>query len=180
MEPTRFERLLAPHHDAALGFARCLCGSHSDGDDLFQTALIQAYRHLDGLRHDGAFRSWLYRIIVNAHRNSVRRPFWKRLVPLGDHDAAAGGGPGDQHDGVERVRRALAALPLEQREALVLFEIVGMTVEEIARVQDTSVSSVKSRLARGRDRLRERYLGRLGAARLAALPEPAPAEGGAL
>lgn len=175
MDSTRFERLLAPHRVAALAFARCLCRSRADGDDLFQVALIRAFDHLVGLRDDGAFRPWLYRIIVTSHRNSLRRSFWRRLVPIGDDDAGAPAG-GERVDdalgGAQRASLALATLPPEQREAIVLFEIDGWTVEEIAEVQQCSVSAVKSRLSRGRDRLRHVYVHRLGGVAPAALPVP--------
>src|SRR5689334_77234 len=78
----RFRRLIEPIHDRAQGFARSLCRSRADGDDLFQEALVRALDKLDGLRDDDAFRSWLYRVIVTVHRNRARRAFWRRLIPL--------------------------------------------------------------------------------------------------
>ncbi len=174
MDTTRFERLLAPHHDAALAFARCLCRSRADGDDLFQIALVRALDHLDGLRDETAFKSWLYRIIVTSHHNSVRRSFWRRLVPFSDHEppASADDAIDEALGGAQRAARALSTLPAAQREAIILFEIEGWTVEQIASVQSCSVSAVKSRLARGRERLRHVYLHRLGGEALAALPAP--------
>lgn len=168
----RFERLVAPHLDGALAFARCLSRSQADGDDLFQAALLRAFDHLDQLRDERAFRSWLYRIVVSVHRTTARRAFWRRLVPLTDHDDV-GAAPADEaFGGAQRASRALATLPPEQREAIVLFEIEGRTVEEIADIQDVSLSAVKSRLARGRKRLRRYYTPRLAAASPRALPTP--------
>jgi RNA polymerase sigma-70 factor (ECF subfamily) len=174
MDTTRFERLLTPHHDAALAFARCLCRSRADGDDLFQIALVRALDHLDGLRDEAAFKSWLYRIIVTSHRNTIRSSFWRRLVPFADHEPrATADEPVDEAlGGDQRVGRALGSLPAEQREAIVLFEIEGWTVEHIADLQQCSVSAVKSRLARGRERLRHVYIHRLGGEAPAALPAP--------
>src|SRR5512139_2135877 len=79
----RLRRLLEPIHDRALGFARSVSRSRDDGDDLFQEALMRALDKLPTLREDAAFRPWLYRIIINLHRNRTRRAFWKRLLPLG-------------------------------------------------------------------------------------------------
>jgi len=161
-EPTgqRFRRLLEPIHDKAQTFARCLCRSRADGDDLYQEALLRALAKLDDLRADAAFRRWLYRVIVSVHRNRHRAHFWRRLIPLAGDERA-------EHDpeslgAVERARVALAELPPDQREALVLYEIEGWLVDEIAALHDVSASAIKSRLARGRDRLRSIYSKRFG------------------
>ena len=163
----RFRRLIEPVHDGALTFARGLSRSRADGDDLFQEALVRALDKLDDLRDDGAFRSWLYRVIISVHRNQARGAFWRRLLPLGEH---AGGeattpAPDDEIGGAERARLALASLSPEQREAIVLFEVEGWRIDEIARLQRASSSAIKSRLSRGRDHLRRFYARRFGVAR---------------
>ena len=170
MEPSqeRLRRLIEPVHDRALAFARCLCRSRADGDDLYQEALLRVLGKLDGLRDDGAFRSWLYRVIISVHRNRCRRAFWRRLLPLGDpaapderdraavHDYRTSESP-DASEAMARARAALAVLPAVQREAIVLFEIEGWQVDEIAGLHGVSASAIKSRLARGRARLRAHY-----------------------
>lgn len=152
----RLRRLLEPLHDRALAFARSIARSRADGDDLFQEALVRALAKLDGLRDDRAFRGWLYRVIISVHRNRYRRAFWQRLLPLASEPTTTG-----SHEEVlgaaERARAALATLAHEQREAIVLHDIEGWRVEEIAALEGTSVSAIKSRLSRGRDRLREVY-----------------------
>ena len=165
----RLRRLLEPVHDRTLAFARCLCRSRADGDDLFQEAMMRALAKLDGLHDDGAFRTWLYRVVVSVHRNRCRRAFWSRLIPFADRGADTGeradtsGGyrstewSPDAAEATERARAALATLPAVQRESIVLFEIEGFTVDEIAALHGVSPSAVKSRLARGRDRLRAFY-----------------------
>lgn len=170
MQPSteRLRQLIAPVHDRALAFARGLCRSRADGDDLYQEALLRALAKLDGLRDDAAFRPWLYRVVVSVHRNRCRRAFWRRFVPFGD----AGEPPGppdaaldyraaewspDAAEASARARAALAVLPAVQRETIVLFELEGWQVDEIAALHKVSSSAVKSRLARGRDRLRAYY-----------------------
>jgi RNA polymerase sigma-70 factor (ECF subfamily) len=169
--PARFRRLIEPVHDKALAFARCLSRSRSDGDDLFQEALVRALVKLDALRDDAAFRPWLYRIVITVHRNRCRRAFWSRFLPLGHDDdvdtsqrADISGSDyrtsdwsPDAHEAMQRARTALAHLPAEQRESIVLFEIEGWQVDEIADLYRVSISAVKSRLARGRARLRAFY-----------------------
>jgi len=175
--PERFRRLIEPVHHKALAFARCLCRSRADGDDLFQESSLRAFTKLDGLRDDGAFRAWLYRIVISVHRNRCRASFWRRLVPFGDDGRAQDGvragheqdyrtsewSP-DAADATQRARAALSTLPAVQREAIVLLEIEGWQVDEIAVLQRASVSAVKSRLARGRQRLRMYYEKHLGTA----------------
>jgi RNA polymerase sigma-70 factor (ECF subfamily) len=171
----RLQRLLEPVHDRAAGFARSVCRSTDDGDDLFQEALVRAIEKIDSLREDGAFRVWLYRIIISLHRSRYRRAFWRRLLPLtGDVED---GRPGAEETlgAASRARLALAELPHEQREAIVLFEIEDWKVEEIAELLDVSVSAIKSRLARGRERLRSIYARRFGVA-LAPSPSLIPGE----
>ena len=168
---SRFQRLLEPVHDRAVVFARSVSRSRADGDDLFQEAVLRALEKLPSLRDDAAFRFWLYRVIISVHRNRYQRGFWRRLLPLGDHDPAAPERSSeDQLGGADRARLALAELPHEQREALVLFEIEGWTVEELADLCGVSVSAIKSRLVRGRERLRTIYARKFG---LAAAPQPA-------
>jgi len=107
------------------------------------------------LREDRAFRGWLYRVIISVHRNRYRRAFWQRLIPLTDEPASAEAP--DELGATDRARTALAALPHEQREAIVLHDIEGWRIDEIAELEGTSASAIKSRLSRGRDRLRDIY-----------------------
>jgi RNA polymerase sigma-70 factor (ECF subfamily) len=167
----RFRRLIEPVHDRALGFARCLCRTHGDGDDLFQEALVRALIKLPDLRDDAAFRPWLYRIVISVHRNRCRRAFWRRFLPLGHDDdldrslrSATSGSDyrssdwsPDAAEALRRAQTALSHLPTEQREAVVLYEVEGWQIDEIATMYKVSPSAVKSRLARGRARLRAFY-----------------------
>jgi len=170
----RFLRLIEPEYVKALAFARSLSRSRSEGDDLMQEAIVRALTRLASLRDDTAFRGWLYRIVINAHRTRSRRAFWRRFLQLGDA-AIDDDAPTDVADyrtsnwspeaaeSARRARESLLRLPAEQRESIVLFEIEGWTVDEIAAVYGVSTSAVKSRLARGRTRLRTYYEKRLGA-----------------
>jgi len=162
---------MEPVHARCAAFARGLCRSSADGDDLYQEALLRAFTRLDGLRDEGAFRTWLFRIVVSVHRNHVRRAWVRRWSPFHGDDAAGDGAARadagyrasdwspEAAEAARRARQALAMLPAVQREAIAMFEIEGMLVDEIAAVQRVSASAVKSRLARGRERLRAHYEG---------------------
>jgi RNA polymerase sigma-70 factor (ECF subfamily) len=172
VEPTeswqRLIDLLRPFHSQAAATARRLSRSAEDGDDLFQEAVLRAYEKISTLRDESSFRPWFYSVLLSVHRNRSRRGFWRRFLSLERKDGKSidvagedGAAWDEERRGAERVARALASLPHEQREAVVLFELEGFSTEEIAAIQKASVSAVKSRLSRGRERLR-RYYRRLG------------------
>ncbi len=155
--------LLAPVHDQAVLFARRIARSAADGDDLFQEAVVRAGLKLATLRDRDRFRPWFHQVIVSLHRSRARRGFWRRLVSSDSPGAArqvaelAGDETADERAAAESAARALATLPAAQREAIVLFELQELSVEEIAEIQRSSPSAVKSRLSRGRERLRRHY-----------------------
>jgi len=177
----RLAALLEPIHEKALATARGLCRSRSDGDDLYQESVLRAFEKLQTLRDESRFRSWFYATLLSRHRNRFRRAFWKRRVPLEDA-FPAGREPvgedgrlwGEQIRGANRAAEALATLDAVQREAIVLFEVDGYAIEEIAEMQRASISAVKSRLARGRRKLRLHYERRGWTGAIAA-PELEPA-----
>jgi len=158
--------LLGPIHGDVQLFARRIAGSSAEGDDVFQEAVLRAARKLSTLRDRARFRPWMCSVIVSVHRTRCRRAFWKRLVAreVPDEPGDDGSSWADQQASARRAAAALATLAPPQREAIVLFELQGYSLDEIAEIQRTSLSSVKSRLARGRDRLRVFY------ARLAPVP----------
>ena len=155
----RLMELLGPLHDGARMTARRLCRCNADGDDLFHEAVLRALDHLDELRDAGHFRSWFYAVLLNVHRARYRMSFWRRLVPLDEvrAEVAVTDGGRDAFEGAERMARALATLAPPEREAIVLFELEGFSLEEIAALQSSSLSAVKSRLVRARGRLRRHY-----------------------
>jgi RNA polymerase sigma-70 factor (ECF subfamily) len=162
----RLMRLLGPLHDRARVTARRLCRSNADGDDLFHEAVLRAFDRLDELRDEGKFRSWFFAVLLSVHRARHRRDFWRRLSPLGALAREPGrAAEAEGLDGAERMAQALATLPALAREAVVLFELEGWSLVELAALQGQSLSAVKSRLARARARLRRHYQRLEGSAR---------------
>src|SRR5262245_30456445 len=154
----RLVALLEPFHEQAVASARRLSRSIEDGDDLYQETLLRAFDRLPGLKDEAHFRSWFFAILLNRHRSRQRGAFWRRFLPWdeafpkgAEPPAAEGRAPAG------RAVQARAALPAEQREAIVLVEIDGFSLEEVARLTGASIPAVKSRLVRGRERLRLRY-----------------------
>jgi RNA polymerase sigma-70 factor (ECF subfamily) len=122
-----------------------LLGDHNEALDLSQEVFLRVFRTIQTFRGQSALRTWIFRIVVNQARN--RQRWWRRRhraqqVSLGQKEAA------------ERVRGALERLPFDQKTALVLREIDGLSYEEIGFSLGVAVGTVKSRLARARDSLR--------------------------
>ena len=161
---TKLIALLEPFHEQAVATSRRLCRSSAEGDDLYQETVLRAYEKLHTLREESRFRSWFYATLLNRHRTRMRRSFWRRLLPW-EQAFPNGAEPADRNSGdraeeimrARRVARALATLPAVQREAVVLFEIECLSIESVASLQGASIPAVKSRLARGRSKLRSWY-----------------------
>jgi RNA polymerase sigma-70 factor, ECF subfamily len=132
-------------------YARALTREPESADDLVQDTLVRALRS-EHLFHGGDVRSWLYTILTNLNRNRLRslarRP---ALSPLEDNDAPDLAGP---EAGGRDIERALATLAEDQRAALLLVVLEGLTYREVAEVQGVPIGTVMSRLARARVRIK--------------------------
>jgi RNA polymerase sigma-70 factor (ECF subfamily) len=132
-----------------------------------QDAFVQAWRNLDGYRGDAALFTWLYRIGVNSALARARRraPVTVDLsVVEGQASSSADSGlrPEAAAEAGElraRIVAALATLPFEYREAVVLRDVAGLSNQEVAAALGVSLAAAKSRIHRGRLQLRERLEG---------------------
>jgi RNA polymerase sigma-70 factor (ECF subfamily) len=142
-----FQQSIAVAIPALRRYARALTRDAETADDLVQDTLVRALRS-EHLFHGGAVRSWLYTILTNLNRNRLRslarRPI---ITQLQDDDAADAAGP---EAGGRDIERALALLVEEQRTALLLVVLEGLTYREVAEVQGVPIGTVMSRLARAR------------------------------
>jgi RNA polymerase sigma-70 factor, ECF subfamily len=164
----RFEGQVLPHFDAAYRFARWLCYSPGDADDLVQEAVLRAFRGFEGLRGSDA-KSWLLTIVRNCHLTAARQMQRRAAVPLPEENDAPQGsalvaatpGPEDAamlSDQKKLLDRLMAALPEEQRTVLMLREIEEMDYAQIAAVTCVPIGTVMSRLARSRAALKAKWL----------------------
>jgi RNA polymerase sigma-70 factor, ECF subfamily len=160
--------LVSEHQRMVYQLSLNLLGDHNEALDLSQEVFLRVFRTIHGFRGQSALRTWIYRIVVNQARN--RQRWWRRRyrsqqVSLDDHLRDHGelaerndnGSPDrilGQKELAERIRTALDSLPFEQRTALVLREIDGLSYEEIGYSLGVAVGTVKSRLARAREALR--------------------------
>ncbi|MFR9774502.1 RNA polymerase sigma factor SigM [Micromonospora sp. MS34] len=159
-----FAELFHRHRDRLWAVALRTAGDREEAADALQDAMLSAHRAAARFRGDSAVTTWLHRIVVNACLDRIRRRQTHATVPLPD-GVHPDGEPGRHTGGVEPaapardhetalvVRQALAELPAEQRAALVLVDVQGYPVAEVARILGVAEGTVKSRCARGRARL---------------------------
>ncbi|MFB9315417.1 RNA polymerase sigma factor SigM [Nocardioides plantarum] len=167
-DPDAFGELFARHRDRLWAVALRTMGNPDDAADGLQDAMVAAYRRAGSFRGEAQVTTWLHRVVVNACLDRLRAAKVRRAEALPD-DLEEYGGRGSLVSGTEdaldpaelsvaadrrrQVLEALASLPDEQRAALVLVDMEGYPVAEVAVMLDCAVGTVKSRCSRGRTRL---------------------------
>jgi len=159
--------LVSEHQRMVYQLSLNLLNDHNEALDLSQEVFLRVFRTIHTFRGHSSLRTWIYRIVVNQARN--RQRWWRRRhraqqVSLDQHIQDHGElaeivdrGPDrviGQKQLAERIRVALDRLPFDQKTAIVLREIDGLSYEEIGFSLGIAVGTVKSRLARAREGLR--------------------------
>ena len=174
-DPDAFGQLFLRHKDRLWAVALRTVGDPDEAADALQEAMISAFRRAGDFRGQSAVTTWLHRIVVNAAVDRLRRRPVRSVNWSGDEealDALAARGPGgsglvgegpgasgsgrESADEVETrldVNAALRMLPPQQRAALVMVDMLGYPVADVAEILGISTGTVKSRCARGRARL---------------------------
>jgi RNA polymerase sigma-70 factor (ECF subfamily) len=150
-----FNELIGRHRDRLWAVALRTLGQPEDAADALQNAMLSAHRNAAGFRGGSAVTTWLHRIVVNACLDLARRRAVRPTEPLRAD-------PASEPPGSDRVAEretsltvlaALRALPTEQAAAVVLVDIEGYPVNEVAAMLQVPTGTVKSRCARARARL---------------------------
>ncbi len=163
-----FEALYRSHQAGIFTFIRNLVGERELAADLTQQTFVRAWESLPRLRRTGAFRGWLHRIAMNLVRDEAKSG--RARLEMTESSLADGESPAARADGPDgrpesqlisgelrgEVRAALAELSPEQRAAVVMHHLEGMSVTEIAHALKVRPGTVMSRLARAREALRKR------------------------
>ena len=168
-----FDRLVELFAGQVYNLAFRMIGNAEDAQDIAQEAFIRAYDALPRFRGEAAFSTWLYRIVVNVCRDEMsrrrRRP--PTLTELESENAEVSPlsetlstGESAEDELVRRERHhalgaAIAALPTPFRVVLVLYDVQGFSYQEIAEMLRANIGTVKSRLNRARNLLREKLRG---------------------
>ena len=158
----KFKRLIEPHLSALYSSAFRLTGKQAEAEDLLQETLLKAYKGLDLLLDERNPAGWAYTILKNTFLNTSKRnlrvprplndPEYVNRMPSLDEKNQSADGLGD------KLQQALEQLPEEMRLILIAREVEGLSYQEIAEIHGLSLGTVKSRINRGREKLRELYL----------------------
>jgi len=158
-----FEQLLSAQEGRMYAVALRMCGNREDAQDCMQEAMIRIFRAISTFKGQSSFATWVYRITMNSCLDELRRRKARTSTSL-DAMLENGFSPTDENDTPEHhslqseqrrlLERAIADLPEDMRAAIVLRDIQGCSYDEIAQTLDTNVGTIKSRISRGRERLR--------------------------
>ena len=161
-------QLVSEHQRMVYQLSLNLLNDHNEALDLSQEVFLRVFRTIQTFRGHSSLRTWIYRIVINQARN--RQRWWRRrhraqqvsldqhIQDHGDLPETTQGASPDRLLGqkllAQQIRAALDRLPFDQKTALVLRELDGLSYEEIAYSLGIAVGTVKSRLARAREGLR--------------------------
>ena len=167
-----FNRLVDRYQGSVYSLCVRLLGNREAAEDAAHEAFLSAYRALDRF-HGGSFRSWVLRIAANEAKDELRRRrrkdgatsleaiFDRQESPVEIPDPSEGAEViVERHDFGRALEIALGDLPFEQRQAVLLVDVYEFAYEEVARLTKASVGTVKSRIHRGRERLRQAMIAR--------------------
>ena len=154
-----FEAIVRSTQAQLLRTAARVLGSREEALDVLQEAYLRAF----GALLEGSFdrrarvSSWLYRVVMNASLDALRARRRRPTVPIEDSDPEATGTGAEARVALAELARMLDVLPEEQRAALVLRELEGLTNAEVAEVLETTEGAIEQRLIRARATLRRRF-----------------------
>jgi RNA polymerase sigma-70 factor (ECF subfamily) len=154
-----FERLIAPHLDRFYAIAYQLMGNRDDASDVVQEAMIKAYRSLATYRSEAGFATWTARIVRNCALDELKRAVRKHEEATEILPEAMGPSldqPTEARELQAIMTEAIETLSDKLRDPLVLYDIEGYSYDEIASLLEINLGTVKSRLNRARETLRQR------------------------
>ena len=163
-DPEAFEDLIRAHEGRMYAVTLRMCGNRDDAQDCMQEAMLRIYRAMDSFRGQSSFGTWVYRITMNTCLDELRRKKVRQSTSL-DAMLDTGWAPTDENENPElhslrgeqrrSIEKAISKLPDDMKAAVVLRDVQGFSYEEIARVLNANIGTIKSRISRGREKLRE-------------------------
>ncbi|MCG8328922.1 MAG: sigma-70 family RNA polymerase sigma factor [Chitinophagales bacterium] len=164
-----FEEEFLPQIDALYTFAYHLTYNEDDANDLVQETYLKAYRFIDSYHEGTNAKAWLFRILKNAFINQYRKKSkqptkvdYEEIINYHDEEDSQYSSYLDLREEMfqgmmgDEVTTAINALPVDFRVVILLCDIEGFTYEEIAKIIDIPIGTVRSRLHRARNMLKER------------------------
>ena len=151
-----FDELMRRHEDLVFAVCMRIMGSRDAAFDAAQETFLTVFRKADRYRAEAAFTTWLYRVATNTCFDLLRKAKRRRAEPLPEHHDPVDIHTIDDFNSVDlrpAIEEALMTIPPDYRAAVVLSDIHGLAIEEIAEVLEIPAGTVKSRVFRGRRRL---------------------------
>jgi len=166
-----WDTLIRKYERSVYKFAYSLCRNHEEAGDIAGQVFLRLYQNLHTFRNEASFTSWLFRIVRNTYLDLCVRPAHRSHLsldagPSNDNEPCAGRDIMDpspspeticmEHEVSQLLSNAIMHLPAYQRQVLRMYHTEGKSYEEIAEATGLSIGTVKSRLNRARNMLRER------------------------
>lgn len=158
-----FSELMTLHERRMYAVALRICANREDAQDCLQDAMLRIYRSLGSFKGQSSFSTWVYRITTNTCLDELRRRKSRNAASL-DNLLENGWSPSDNDNVPEKyalaseqrrtIERAIAELPEDMRSAVVLRDVQGFSYDEIAEILEANIGTIKSRISRGREKLR--------------------------
>ncbi len=152
----KFLELLNEINDKLYMYARALENNCEDAEDLVNDTILACYERFESLRDYSGFKGYAFKVARSIYRQKYRRSWlWGNYDERKANNIISNDFAPDLPIDIEILYNALNTLPEKQKEALVLFEISGFSIIEIKNIQGGTISAVKSRIKRGREKLKE-------------------------
>jgi RNA polymerase sigma-70 factor, ECF subfamily len=171
-----FDALVIKYKDMVYTMCYYLLGDVHEAADYSQETFLKVYRSLNTFRFESSFSTWLYRITLNTCRNRLKSLFYrfrKKTLSLNDTDESGSpivqiadessqpNGAFEKRELRQQVRRAINSLSVDHKTVIVLCDIKGLSYEEICRITGLDLGTVKSRISRARNELKDKLKGYL-------------------
>jgi RNA polymerase sigma-70 factor (ECF subfamily) len=155
-EESAFNELVKRHKDKVRNIIYVTLSNSEAIDDIAQEVFITVYKHLKSFRFESQFTTWLYRITINKCKDHLRKKNIRKIfLPLRDDEEETIVGSINENTDIKHiVRNAIASLPDKLRIPIVLKDLEGFSYQEIADTMDCEIGTVKSRIFRGREALK--------------------------
>jgi RNA polymerase sigma-70 factor (ECF subfamily) len=166
-----FDALVIKYKNRVFNICFRFLGEREEANDCAQETFLKVYRALSGFREEAAFSTWLYRIAMNTCKNRISsREYRRKRMTVNPGGSENGEDRGfeiedtrnspvllfERSEKARIVREAIASLDARHRAVVILRDIEGFSYEEIARIEGLNVGTVKSRIARAREALKEK------------------------
>ncbi len=152
---TTFMRAYQPCHEAFMKYCTALAYGQMDVDDLAQDTLLAAFEHFDNIRNKDQLLHYLIKTAKNRAISFWRKNKYKTdLIDVHAERMYSNSLSPEKLLDIQVIYRSLDQLPSKQRNAVILFEVIGFSIKEIAQMQNSTETAIKSRISRGRKKLR--------------------------